>query len=233
MTPEQLKDQFRIDVADPELPGDGATPDEDSLWKDAEIYAYIDEAQKEFARRTDYFMGTSTSPITAGEKFVVLDDRITKVRHRATLLNERLSVEVTNLADLESKALTDDYGLQTSVDWEYDTGRPEYMLMDVEQGKGRLVPIPVANDTLSMYIYRLPLTDIIGAASAFEVTQLEHQRGLLLWAKKLAYEKQDADTTDLKRSQAFGSEFLDYCARVKNELKRVRKRSGTVKYGGL
>ena len=52
MSPEDLLSLFRSNVED--------TDENDPLWSDVEMYSYMDEAQKQFARETDYFMDAST-----------------------------------------------------------------------------------------------------------------------------------------------------------------------------
>jgi len=76
LTPDALLDLFRSNVED--------TDEDDPLWTDVEMYSYMDEAQKAFARGTDYFSDSLTPEITAvaitaGEAFSPLDPRLTNL----------------------------------------------------------------------------------------------------------------------------------------------------------
>jgi hypothetical protein len=79
MTPAELKNQFRIEVADPEMPGSG--DDSDSLWSTAEIFSFMHQAQREFARRTNCFTDILLGNVFATEPFMDLDASIVQVRN--------------------------------------------------------------------------------------------------------------------------------------------------------
>lgn len=87
--------------------------------------------------------------------------------------------------------------------------------------------------TVELSVFRLPLTEITeDGEQALEIDS-QHHIHLLLWVKSLAYNKQDADAFDRRKSDDFAQDFRSYCAGVKKEQDRARRVVGTVQYGGL
>lgn len=224
--PEELVTLFRGEVDDTVAP---------YLWSDDEVYFYLDLAQKKFARLTRIFQDGSTAAVTqvavtAAEPFVDLDPRVLEVRRAK--LSDGSVVEVRNLNEMDEVYGELDYGVPMSPRWETSTGTPRYMVMDIEEGRGRLAPIPVANDTLSLYVERLPLLDITVDSVSLEVRDSEDQYALLSWMKKLAYNKTDSQTYNPQLSTEAALEFTHYCSERKAELGNKRRRAGVVRYGG-
>ena len=52
---------------------------------------------------------------------------------------------------------------------------------------------------------------------------------MLMWAKKMAYAKQDADTLDLARSQSFEAEYKRYMPDVRSNIDRLRRNNAIMK----
>lgn len=95
-----------------------------------------------------------------------------------------------------------------------------------------LAPIDV-DLTAHLSVFRLPLVTITDDGDqALEIDE-QHHLHLLLWAKHLAYDKQDAETFDRRKSDDFAARFRMYCADVKKEQDRARRVVGTVAYGGI
>lgn len=86
---------------------------------------------------------------------------------------------------------------------------------------------------LELNVYRLPLNDIDETSSAFELTDVRHQRALVHYMKYRAYMKQDADTYDPKSSERSRATWELELTEIKREIKRKRFRMHTVRYGGL
>lgn len=224
-----------------------STDDEDAddpLWSTSEVFHYMDDAQKQFARDTDYFMDASTveiteATITAADPFVTLDPRITKIRH-ARLKTAGTKIYPMTYDGMEEQRTTpNDYespwGGSGGVQWLTSTGKPRFAVTDMEDNKVRLAPIPIANDTLAMGVYRLPLTNLQDGISDFEVIEEEYQRGLMYWMKYLAYQKNDVDTYDERLMKDAFAEHTNFTEKVKGNLRRKRFSStpGVVRYGGL
>jgi len=223
--PDELLELFRKEVDDLDT--------SDPLWTDTECYAYMDDAQKEFARLTDCFADTGTTPITADDAWVVINPRYTRIRG-ARLASTGRKVFPVRYDEVEQAFLEDDYGLQSlSANWEALTGTPRYLVTDMISDKGRLVGIPADDDTLNLVIFRLPLTDIEDDGSEFEVTDLRHQRAFIHWMKKRAYEKHDTQTLNTKLSRDSELQFRSYAEEAKHQYRRLRMKAGTIRYGGL
>lgn len=107
----------------------------------------------------------------------------------------------------------------------------------MEEGKLRLIRIPVANDTLNLVVERLPLVSLAVARPAalpaeFEVRS-EHHLAMLMWMKHLAYSKQDAETFDKARAAEEEQKFTAYCAKALDEKKARNHKPRLIRYGGL
>ena len=235
MTPEELRDLFRSDVED--------TDELDPLWSETEVYQYMDQAQKYFARETDYFTDVSTAAIvnaavTAADPFVTIDPRITKLR--GARLSDGTKVTPVKYDDIDrvgyARDAYDTMQFSNNINWESDTGVPRFAITDMEDDKLRLVPIPTANDTLNLRVYRLPLEDITeDCNTSFEITEYEYQRGLMYYMKYLAYQKNDSDVYNAELAAEALSQWGDFIGRVRRALDRKRfgSTTGVVRYGGL
>jgi len=236
MTPEDIVELFRLDVDD--------TDANDPLWSDLEVYNYLDEAQKQFARETDYFSDASTADIciatiTADDPWVTLDPRVTKIR-AAQLGSTGSKVTPVTFAQMEDQPNTvDTYGspfnFSSTYKWQQATGTPRFAVTDMERNKLRLASIPQVDDTLNMQVYRLPLKDITEDSARFEVEETEYQRGLMYMMKYLAYSKNDVDTFEQDLADRAMAAAAAFHYKAKRDMKRRRYSShtGTVRYAGL
>lgn len=236
MTADDLAVLFRFAVDD--------TDADDPLWSDTELNSYMDGAQKEFARRTDYFSDASTVAITqiafiASATLLALDPRVIKPRN-AKLVTDKTKVELVTYADMENRITNpSDYNspfeFGSALDWESSSGTPRYAVTDMETNMLRLAPIPVVADTLEMMVYRLPLEDITDDCQDLEVVEEDFQRGLLFYMKYLAYMKNDIDTYDERLQNTALANHENFIENSKRQLRRARFSStkGVVRYGGL
>jgi len=236
MTPAELVSLFRLAVDD--------TDANDPLWSVAEVDSYLDEAQKQFARKTDYFSDASTvaivnAAITAGDPWVTLSPRITKLRSAQLSVNNSKVTPVT-FAQMEEQPNTADtygtpYDFRNGYQWQSATGVPRFIVTDMERSKGRLAGIPVISETLVMSVYRLPLVDITSTTAAFEIVEAEYQRGLLFYMKFLAYSKNDVDTFQQGLADRALAEAEAFHLSVKRDTTRrlFSSHNGTVRYGGF
>lgn len=243
MTPEELVELFRLDVDD--------TDPDDPLWSTLEVYNYLDEAQKEFARKTDYFSDASTPEIVdivvnkidltadpvvvdATHMFADLDYRITKIRS-AKLISSGEKVDPMTYADMElvpAQGIRYTNYIDAKLDWETARGRPRYIVTDIERGKVRIAPMHTSNvpsplpadltDIIRLQVYRLPLKDLTEGSSKFEVQESEYQRSLLPYMKYLAYSKNDVDTFEQDLADRSQAQAINVFATIKRDLRRVR-----------
>lgn len=216
MLSDALLARFRLDVSDVAAP---------YLWSDAEIYSYMDEAQKMFCRLqggiADASSALTTLAVTAGDTWVTLSPKILKLRFAQRA--DGREVTVLNFEDVQ-------FG-RSGVRFDMATGPLSTVVAGMEKDKLRCVPVPVADDTLQLTIYRLPLTDITTTGQTLEVDELHHT-ALLLWMKYLAHSKQDAETYDRGRATQFEGQFRVYCEQARQERERREHKYREVLYGG-
>lgn len=216
MTSDELLDLFRDEAADQEAP---------YLWSDSLIYSYVDDAQKMFCRLTDG-ISDATSPLTrldvaVGDSYLATSPLILRLRN-ASRADTGRAVEVVNIEDLPARG------------WRYDgrTGPVDALVIGEEAGKARTYPLPSEALTINLSVFRLPRSSIANAGQPLEIDE-QHHRHLLMWAKSLAYGKQDAETFDRNKKQGYEAEFRGYCAAVKVEQQRARFKTRAVAYGGI
>lgn len=224
MTPSELVKLFRSEIDDKTSP---------YLWSDDEVYHYLDVAQREFARETLIFSDSTTAEVcsvavVAGEKFVELSPLIVQIR-RAKLLSQSRALDLSTIDKIGDGYRYDDYSNNSGSNWESATGTPRAILPDVEKDKGRLVPIPAANDTLELMVYRLPIETVTPASAELEVSDPEHQRALLFEMKSLAYGKHDSDVNNPQLEEAYHLKFQTVCNAIHWQLKRIRDKKWTTR----
>lgn len=212
MLTSELLEKFRRDFDDLEEP---------YLISDAEFYEFLDDAQREFARLTNYFQDSSTAAVcqlavTASTPLVSIDSRILEVRE-ARLASTDKKLEIKNLVE---------------VDLDDATGTPSILVFDVETDKVRLYPEPTESDTINLKVTRYPLEEVDGY-SELEVSDPRLQRKLLMWVVHMAYSKEDSEVYNPDAASKFERRFIGFCEQFKNERMRLRRRPGAVKYGGL
>lgn len=235
MTTEELKNLFRAVADDPEQPGDG--DDSDSLWADLEIYSYMHLAQRAFARETEIFIDSSTTaivdaPVTADDPSLPMSPLIIKIK-RARMASTKYKVVLLKHEEIDSGWINEDYGLSFSSNWQEQTGTPRILVTNWQKDEARLVPIPIANDTVNMTVIRYPLVDIVTKANALEVTEIEHQYIMLELMQHYAYKKHDADIFNEEKAELFRSSFMLKTREIQEELKKRYKPARVVEYGGL
>lgn len=236
-TVAQLIAQLRYDLEDPELPGeanDPTNPDSDSLWTNAELLRYLDDAQRQFCTLVDALpdMFSFTSRVSATQPWVERDPLIKRIRH-GYLTTAQREIQPISLVELQRGFVDDDYGHRSINNWRTSTGTPSYVATDLDNLNWRLIPEPVADDTIEWSVYRLPLDGITNTSSEIEIDERWHY-DLLSWAKYMAFSKQDAETQDATRQAAA---LNDWNVRVIPEARtfyRMRyRKAGTTGYGGI
>lgn len=221
-----LHDRFRSDTRDL-----GDPP----LWTSSEIYQYINDAQNMFTRLTggiaDATSAVTQLPVTAAQVFVDISPKILKIRTVQRMSDYR-DVELLNIEDLQRPNIANDYGLATRfLRLDATVGPMRALVLGMEANKGRLVDIPTDDDQLMLTVYRMPLENITAADQDLEVDEQHHEH-LLLWVKRCAHMKQDAEAYDRGRAERFEQQFMTYCLQAKLERERREHKYRTVAYGG-
>lgn len=168
------------------------------LWSDEEIALYLSESENEAAVRAR-LIKDSTS--TEAAVIAVVANTVDYALHasvfeilRVKLDSQRNTLPRTTVDELDSAA----------PGWEGRTGSPKYYIE--EEGRIRLVPTPLMNDTLRLTVHRLPLESLKGDGSTPEIHAKYHYR-LIDWALRCAYMKPDSETLDKVKSGEYAELF--------------------------
>jgi hypothetical protein len=219
-TPGELAARFRSDVDDP-LRGPTTAPDNDCLWKIADVKYYMTVAASKVGRQGMQNFNTFTLPMVAGQAAYVLpigSNFISDIR-RMYLQTTRRELVETNIEDL--KNYHRDYGeIIGSGGWETLQGYPHWFIRNYYPGQIRLVPIPTMNDTIEITAMLVPIMDDGFPLPFQDPIDLEL---MLIWMKKMAYSKNDADTYDSDKALKWEREFDQGILDRNSEARRVRR----------
>jgi hypothetical protein len=216
MTSDELLAVFRNETTDTVVP---------YLWSDAEFYGYLDDAQKQFCKKTDGIPDATSAFLTLAvvaddTDYLDLDPSILKIRGVARADTGR-RVDLINFEDLAASGRY----------FDGRTGPLQALVTGEERHKCR--PFPVTNESVSLklLVFRLPLVKIEEADQTPEIDE-DYHLSLLHWCKHRAYSKPDADAYDPKAAASYEGKFLAACADAKIlEARKVHK-PRSVAYGG-
>jgi hypothetical protein len=213
MNTTELLAVCRQEVFDLELP---------YLWSDALLYAYIDDAQKQFCRDT-YGIEDSRSFKLAvkddGTIWYALDPLILKIRDAIDSATGK-PVDLVAMEKMDEKRMRFD-GL---------VGPLKAFITGMDKGYVRAYPIPSVAATVELRVFRLP--NDVAAGDDFEI-DAQHVLNLLFWVKYRAYSVQDAETSDKTKAASNKALWDAYAARAKVEQSRLRRPVSAVTYGGI
>lgn len=222
MLPSELLGLFRIEMSDRAEP---------YLWSDEFVIGAIDDAQKQFARKTDGIPDSTTAAVVdlavaqnpdtlLYTDVLPLHESIMKIRS-ARRSDTGRAVDVLNEEDMAARGMYLDG----------TPGRLRALVVGMDEGKVRLWSFPNEDVTVKLSVFRLPLTTITDD-EPLEIPA-QHHRDLLLWVKHRAYSVQDAETFDKTKAEDFGLRFEQFCFRAKEEQRRAKHKPRTVAYGGI
>lgn len=226
MKPSQLYTRFRSDVVDVAEP---------FLWTKDDVWGYMADAQKMFVRLT---LGLRDVSSKATRYVVAKGDPWIKL-HPSVLLTRSVKLTSTganlHVFSYEEVVGSNDTPTPFPISVQHlDLAGPlKGVIIGMEEGKLRFTTIPEADDEISLVIERLPLCDPCdGDDGVFEIRE-EHHLHLLKWMKHLAFLKQDSETLDEKRAEAYRLDFENYCEMALEEKKRRNHKPRLIAYGGL
>lgn len=232
MNAQELLEQFRLEVYDTTAP---------YLWSDKESYRYMNDAYRMFARLTggipDSTSDVTRIAITAGQPTSDVSPLILRFR-TAYLASSGRKIDILNDVD-EPLIRHTDYGGMVFTGRQSTPGPVHSMIIgedrSAERGIVRWINVPDTNDVAQVSVYRLPLDPVPTNGTGFDFPEIgeEHVEHLTKWMKHRAYGKQDAETFDANKRDAFGAEFREYCAQAKAEWDRYKSKVQVVQYGGL
>jgi len=196
------------------------------LWKDSELYEFATQAESLVAFRTmcllDITSVAAVADVSAGEPMVDLHHSVLRIRS-ATLIQGNTEQEL----DIKSLEAASGYRLFTT------TGTPCAVITGVETNKLRLYPIPVADATLQLAVFRMPLLPLT-ATSKFEVP-FQYTGALIEWMRHRAYGKVDSDIFNPSESAqglaAYENLVDGYI--TSESLRRGGAQNVSISYGGI
>lgn len=159
------------------------------LWSDPALTRYLNEAVKEAAIRTRCLVESGNAAlcqiaITAGQAEYAIDASVVIIRRAA-------------LASCLDRPLLRTTGVnldRACRHWQTEAGRPEYLLRDQQMASIRLSPIPDADDTLNMTLWRVPTDiEVMEAGDDEPVIPAIHHEHLKHWACFRALNRRDAE----------------------------------------
>lgn len=201
-TLNELMEQARIDLDDPEQPGNG--DDSLSLFSTRELVVYLNRALDEACQRSELILDSDTKavcrvPVTAGEPKYAVDSRILQVK-RVKVVGEPRPLEKTDRDTLDAQR----------PGWEEATGPPTHYLADMNQGL-RLYPTPQADTTLALTVWRRPLEALASHKGHHEPPiPVQHHYLLLDWAYYLALNRQEVDTYNPEKANQHAQAFATW-----------------------
>jgi len=205
------------------------------LWSDNDLYYYMDEAQREFARKTRCITdATHFTEIAVNEDdpWLDFDPAIIDIK-RATLSTADQVLEIQTIEEFQNSYYDDDYGIiRKKGYWEEQTGTPTHIILNMETDMMRLYPIPSADDELDMVVWREPIYDIESSSSNFEIPQ-KYNYKLIYKIKELAYGKQDYETFDGDRREVNLALWENAVLEARSDVKKRTRRPRGVRYGGI
>lgn len=219
MTSSDLLIAFRAEMVDIVMP---------YLWEDAEIFSFIDEAQTLICRETVGIADARTPAVTQinvvpGTDWYTTHSSILNIRNITRgdtgIKVDMLTAEQANTASVVF--------LPTLL------GPVKKVVLGLDAHAIRIAPMPNETVTLNLAVYRLPLVPITDIGDQMLEIDIQHHVNLMLWMKHRAYDKQDAETFDRRKSEEYEQRFKAYCARVSQEMQRARRVQGNVAYGGF
>lgn len=232
MNSGDLYDLFRSDVVDTARP---------YLWTDTEVFAYMNDAYRQFVRLTggipDATSDVTAVTVTAGDAYSEVSSKILRFR-QAYLESTGHEITIVNQEDVGNLSRVD-YGTSRVSIHDLTPGPIRYMVIGLQRNQNaglvRWVQVPMIDDVVRLSVYRLPMDTIEEGNETFEFLEIgeEHIEWLMLWMKARAYGKQDAETFDRGKRDLYSKEFSAYCRNAKAEWERYKHKPRAVVYGGL
>ena len=192
MNLEEAIAQFRVDADDLV---------EAYLASDVQVTAWLAEAQEEAAIRANLLFESSNTSIcdiavTAGTMGYSLSQSVAFITYADFTPTGSTTTTVLSLKD--RLAMDRDYP-----GWRQLTEEPKYLVVD--QTSVQLGCKPVADGTLHIECYRLPITTLADTEE-FEIGS-QHHRHLIQWALHKHYSRPDAEIHDPQRADKALAEF--------------------------
>ena len=188
------------------------------LWSDADLLSYINPSieaicQGAYLIFDDYTAAIVTIPVTAGIYYYPKDPRIIRVRE------VRMDLQTYPLTARTRDWLEHHYPTWTSA----TAGTPQIYCENIRTGYIRLIPTPLVNDTMSLVVYRLPLTALsLSDTTASPEFEAKYHKYLKHGILARAYLKQDNEAYDIQKAEYHRNLFEGSDdGKIEGDVKRV------------
>lgn len=232
-TTDDLATIFRQEVDDVLSAAPPSPVDADRLWKNAEVFSYMTEAADAVATDVEGIYKVLQFPITPAAIVappvpiqITLPRNVLHIRE-AKLLSLGTYVAMTRAND-HVIAAYDTYGPPVRNSALLTYGVPTELVRDYYNRAFYLLPIPNITDTLELQC-TVTIGVPLAAGMPLPFLSIPDQRLMLLYMKKLAYAKHDADTLDLERSTGFDRAYRAAAIERASRLNSYRRPPGTVR----
>lgn len=226
MYARDLVSSFRSEVQDAVAP---------YLWSNGEVLRYIDEAQRQFCRRTRGIADALTPAVCTlrvvpDQPYAALHASVRQIRW-ARRASDGRELQILNVGGAETSR-SNDYGSSFSQDPYSRSGEVYALLLGESDGQVRWLNSPVADDQVRLAVFRGPIERVSALDDELEIDD-EYDLVLLKWALHRAFAKRDAETFNEDLSLKYRAEFDAECAEVRRDQERLIHRPRAVTYGGL
>lgn len=184
--------------------------DSHALWKDVELISYINQAQKEFSRKTFCLADRTnfTLAVVSGTRGYIYDPKILRIT-AGWLDTASRRLQAMSFDDFERAWSVSQDEVERLGGWEDETGTPSHLIQDLEIDAVYIWPRPTADDTLTLYVRKVA-DDVTATTDALEIPE-QFRDGLNLRVMALAYLKHDVlETEDTDRSMALGQKWESF-----------------------
>lgn len=201
----------------------------DSLFNDASLVRYINDAEVQFAKQTLCLRDESTPAVchiqlVAGQAEYGLDPRVIAL-FGARVVDRHLH-RTTYSSMVQRRG---DVSFSSSVEsWGRNHSGPELVYSDREDGRVGVYPAPsqsfidATGGLLILRVARKPLNPLVATSLKAEPeVREEYHLDLLEWAAWRALRNNDADVEALAKASAHKKRFLDATAELKAQAKRL------------
>lgn len=210
MDTTELLGIFREEVSDKAEP---------YLWSNDLVYAYIDDAQRQFCRDAFGVEDARSFTITLAPdtEWYAIDKKITEIRGIYDSRGQCIPV----LTRVEASSL--------HVRFDGSKGTVKAFVKDLQKGFLRSYPMSNAAGTLTLETRRL--SETVEEGDEFEIDE-QHILNLLLWVKYRAYSVQDTETYDPVKAAEYKALFKTCCDDARIEHGRLTRNVAVVKFMG-
>lgn len=217
-TARDMVDALRLRLDDAVTPG---ASEADKLWKDAELFSYVNIACAEFADITENLRRVVTITVTANQPTVALPAYVLEI--------DNVTLVSTGARLCEYNSLSSGYGTEGMFAPSVST--PRRFSRDAGVGVLTLYPTPSADDAINVSC-SITMREPLESDDDIPFQQIIDQRLLMVRAMAEAYMKQDAETYNPRRANELKNEFYAQANERTLVERRRRRQAGTVKMSG-